>query len=253
MSSLRKAAPRRTHRERSQPQAREHMGLLEKKKDYLLRAQDYKKKKNLLLKLKQKAAFKNNDEFYLKMEKEKLVKGVHLLKNENLYDNDTIQLLKTQDQNYIQLQKSINRKKIEKLQNHLHIVEPTDDQGPSQNPNHIVFVEDEKDVKNFDLATHFDTIPAMANRPINRIRKSTLENTLIEAPEEDAIKKLTRQRQRHAVELASRLARDQKLAAATDELQLQRNLSGKGARRKVAGKTDANGLPVYKWLNRRKK
>jgi U3 small nucleolar RNA-associated protein 11 len=67
MSSLRNAVKRREHKERSQPQKRKKFGLLEKHKDYVERARDHNKKKERLRKLKEKASFRNPDEFYFKM------------------------------------------------------------------------------------------------------------------------------------------------------------------------------------------
>ena len=67
MSSLRNAAKRITHKERSQPFSRKKLGFLEKKKDYKLRATDYHKKEKIIKNLKQKAANRNEDEYYFKM------------------------------------------------------------------------------------------------------------------------------------------------------------------------------------------
>lgn len=67
MSSLRNVIQRRNHRERGQLAGRERLGLLEKKKDYLLRAKDYHSKQRRLKALREKALFRNPDEFYFKM------------------------------------------------------------------------------------------------------------------------------------------------------------------------------------------
>ena len=40
-SSLRNAVKRKTHKERAQPKGRKRLGLLEKHKDYVLRARDF--------------------------------------------------------------------------------------------------------------------------------------------------------------------------------------------------------------------
>lgn len=48
MSSLANSVKRKTHKERSQPAARQKFGLLEKKKDYVQRAKDFHKKEKTI-------------------------------------------------------------------------------------------------------------------------------------------------------------------------------------------------------------
>lgn len=71
MSSLRNSLHRRNHKERGQLAHRSKLGILEKHKDYVLRAKDYHSKQDRLTRLKQKAADRNKDEFYFSMHKQK--------------------------------------------------------------------------------------------------------------------------------------------------------------------------------------
>ena len=83
-------AAARPHRERAQPGFRKHLGLLEKKKDYKLRANNFKQKEAKLLQLRKKAEFKNPDEFYMAMVNAKLVDGVHTQNTEGLTAGELI-------------------------------------------------------------------------------------------------------------------------------------------------------------------
>lgn len=57
----------RIHKERAQPGSRKQFGLLEKKKDYRLRARDYHKKRKVIKHLRSEARLRNPDEFDFKM------------------------------------------------------------------------------------------------------------------------------------------------------------------------------------------
>ena len=57
----------KVHKERSQPIARQSLGLLEKKKDYKIRAEYQHQKNRRLKEYKLKAALKNPDEFNTRM------------------------------------------------------------------------------------------------------------------------------------------------------------------------------------------
>ena len=85
--------------------ARAKLGLLEKKKDYILRAKDYKSKKERLKRLREKAAFRNKDEFYWGMIKGKTQGGVHVQERQSSQTMgvDEVKLLKSQDAGYVRL------------------------------------------------------------------------------------------------------------------------------------------------------
>ncbi|KQJ81788.1 hypothetical protein BRADI_5g03100v3 [Brachypodium distachyon] len=101
MSSLRNAISRRAHKERAQPEARKKFGLLEKHKDYVVRAKAFHRKEDFIRKLKEKASFKNPDEFYFKMINSRTVDGVHRSKPETNYTEEELLLLKNKDMGYI--------------------------------------------------------------------------------------------------------------------------------------------------------
>ena len=71
MSSLRNSLHRRNHKERSQLSHRQRFGILEKHKDYVLRARDYHSKQDRIKRLRQKATDRNKDEFYFGMNRER--------------------------------------------------------------------------------------------------------------------------------------------------------------------------------------
>jgi len=123
-SAWRNVVRRREHRERAQPQARAaRFGLLEKKKDYKQRAIDYHRKEDTIRKLREKAALKNEDEYYMNMNKAKTKGGIHSVARGNAGQSlggKTLATLKSQDLAYLQMQRSADLKKIERLKENLH-------------------------------------------------------------------------------------------------------------------------------------
>ena len=114
LKNIKKYIPKRKYRERAQLESRKKLGLLEKKSDYKLRAEDYHKKENQYKKLKEQARTKNPDEFYHKMLKAKIIDGEHV----EFSDDKTIQdkvVSNTKFINLINFKKSQIEKEKEKL------------------------------------------------------------------------------------------------------------------------------------------
>ncbi|OJT11950.1 U3 small nucleolar RNA-associated protein 11 [Trametes pubescens] len=120
MSSLKNSLHRKSHKERSQLSHRTRLGLLEKHKDYVLRARDYHSKQDRINLLREKAATRNKDEFYFSMTKEKTEGGVHVKdRGAQALPTDIVKVLKTQDENYLRTMRAAGLKKIDKLKSQL--------------------------------------------------------------------------------------------------------------------------------------
>ncbi|KAG2183313.1 hypothetical protein INT43_006318 [Umbelopsis isabellina] len=271
MSNLRNVVQRRNHKERGQIASRQRLGLLEKKKDYLLRAKDFHSKEKRLKALREKAAARNPDEFYFKMISSKTKGGAHIAERNKVLPGEMVKMLKSQDKNYIRTQREISKKKMNRLQESLHFIDDgaveedelmgfsSEDEGEEikdakpKKSNHIVFVDTEDEVKSFNPAKHLNTLPELVNRKFNRPTVDTLKkHDIIHAPENAGDdKELKKARQMKYKELVSRIQREEDLSKAERELELQRALGAKGKKKKVG--VDANGLPVYKWKADRKK
>jgi len=101
MSSLRHVVKSRPYRERSQPAARAKLGLLEKHKDYVLRARDFHKKQDTIHRMREKAAAKNPDEFYFGMNRSQMTGGVHKKAKEAGPSGDELKAFRKDDATYV--------------------------------------------------------------------------------------------------------------------------------------------------------
>ncbi|KAL6614305.1 hypothetical protein ACP70R_036575 [Stipagrostis hirtigluma subsp. patula] len=229
MSSLRNAIPRRAHKERAQPDARKKFGLLEKHKDYVVRAKAYHRKEETIRKLKEKAAFKNPDEFYFKMINSRTVGGIHKPKPEdNKYTEEELMLLKNKDMGYILQCVQTEKKKIEKLSSMLHEL---DNKRPNK---HVYFAEDREEVKEIQSSIEQSSkSPSFDNIP-SRIKKKTASSYR---------------------ELEERKQRLQKLEKLYADMALQKELKKPGRKRKLREDELASptSQPVYKWRAQRKR
>ncbi|KAK5812556.1 probable U3 small nucleolar RNA-associated protein 11 [Gossypium arboreum] len=229
MSSLRNAISRRAHKERAQLSSRRKFGLLEKHKDYVIRAKAFHKKEETLRKLKEKAAFRNPDEFYFQMIKTRTVDGVHKPESQaNKYTQEELMLMKTQDIGYILQKLRSERKKIEKLTAVLHFV----DNHPSNR--HIYYAEDREEARELQSqASESRVTPPSGDIP-------------------DLIKRKTVASYR---ELEARKSRVNQLEKLYMEMSLKKELQKKGRKRKLCEDelVCPTSKPVYKWRSERKR
>jgi U3 small nucleolar RNA-associated protein 11 len=79
---------------------------LEKHKDYKERAKNYHSKQRRLKSLKEKAAFRNPDEFYYKMLNTQSSGGVHTVEEDSALSEDIRALLKTRDISYLHMKRA---------------------------------------------------------------------------------------------------------------------------------------------------
>jgi len=117
-SSMRNAIQRKNHKERAQPIERQKWGLLEKHKDYALRASDHREKRKRVKILKEKARDRNPDEFHFAMMSSRTKDGIRLGDRGNkALSHDVVLLLKTQDAGYLRTilqQTRLERRNLEK-------------------------------------------------------------------------------------------------------------------------------------------
>lgn len=226
---MRNAISRRAHKERAQPNSRKKFGLLEKHKDYVERAQAFHKKEQALQKLKEKAAFRNPDEFYFRMIKTKTVGGVHKLKGEaNKYTPDELMLMKSQDMGYILQKLQTEKKKIEKLKAVLHSL----DNQPSNR--HIYFAEDREEAKEIQLVSSKRRMVPASDDISGDVKRKTASSYR---------------------ELEARMTRVSQLEKLYTDMALQKELQKKGRKRKLREDEIVcpTSKPVYKWRPERKR
>ncbi|KAM9310401.1 putative U3 small nucleolar RNA-associated protein 11 [Pholidichthys leucotaenia] len=254
MSSFRKALKcrQKNHQERSQLGSRKHLGLLEKKKDYKLRADDYHKKQNTLAALQKKALEKNPDEFYFKMISSPLQDGVHIIKRpkeEVEVTEEQKKVMRTQDIKYVEMKRVAEAKKIERMKGELHLL----DAESKQKNKHTFFVDSKKEVESFDLADHLNTAPELVDRVYNRPTLKTLETKKVQgALDHRSVEKLAQQRKHQYRILAQRIDREKKMFVISQKIQTRKDLQDKTKKVKVKKET-ANSAAIYKFEAKRKR
>lgn len=232
---MRNAVQRRNHRERAQPLNRQKWGLLEKHKDYSLRAKDHKDKQKRLKILKEKATDRNPDEFSFKMMSSRTRNGQRIADRGNeALSMDVVRLLKTQDAGYIRTMLQRTRKEREALETEV-MWDPSrrlvplksgntvgSDEEDEEDANKIRFVDSKTEQRELrdteedeEESGQDEVVPKMSRREAEQKRMAEIEKGRA------AKKKAHQQEVRRDLWDAVR-QREENLAQADQELELQR-------------------------------
>lgn len=231
MSSFKKAIPKRKYRERSQPAHRQHLGLLEKKRDYKLRSEDTHKKEKILKDLHEKVLNKNPDEFYFGMQNTRVIGGKHR-KESQFIEPEKVKKQKILDGNLLNMKMMNKISQSDKLKESLHLID-----APAPNK-HIIFVDNADKLEKFDLAKHFDTVPELVNNKSNRLTVSQLSSMkLKEYPEPEGYQEL------------EALAQEEKIVSRS----LEKNILSRKLLGKEKYKVIDEEKKQYKWFRERKR
>jgi U3 small nucleolar RNA-associated protein 11 len=208
---MRNAIQRRNHKERAQPASRERWGLLEKRKDYRLRAADHKAKRARLKVLREKAANRNPDEFAFGMLSSKTAKGGGRLgdRGNKALGHDTVLLLKGQDAGYVRTMLETTRRARQKAEE--EVLERNGGAGKVR-----VFVQGVEEQKEFIAAKEEEADEDMASD-----EPSVEENSVDWEDEDDQVKNDRTPDHKQSLLDALR-KREHELALADRELVLQR-------------------------------
>lgn len=236
MSSFSKnIIPRRIHKERAQPAARiaKH-GLLEKKKDYKLRAKDHNRKVARLKLLREKASFRNPDEFYYAMGRKSTQHGVIIGTTDQSHENaiplqnrsrDQRLLVETKDSRHVAYKLAVEKGKVKTLENHLHSISA----ARTVPRKHIIFADDEDEA---------DEVLA---------QRSNLVKEVKELPG-----RLAKRQERAYRKLAAHSDRCDKLNTVYHDMTVEKNLLSKGGRTLVRKSDKESGAPpLFRWKQER--
>ncbi|KAL8952857.1 MAG: hypothetical protein Q9222_001249 [Ikaeria aurantiellina] len=249
---MRNAVQRRNHKERAQPVQREKWGVLEKHKDYSLRAKDYNEKRKRLKILREKAAERNPDEFSYSMLSSKTDRHGRRIKDRGnpSLSQDAVKLLKTQDAGYLRTMMQKTRKECQKVEEECFlqksgIIQVAGGQDVSRRGEHVVFVEsgeqqrslcverDENDIslpgdvvrqQHTSSGNKKDVLQSFGQMPIDsrQMKRQELEELLASKREKAFRKRRKRERQSQQSRLNALKARGKDLLAVEQQLDLQR-------------------------------
>ena len=221
------AVKRKTHKERGQLTGRKKLGILEKKKDYRLRARDFERKKKKIVELQKKADLRNEDEFYFAMKNSKTVNGVHSL-DRSKPENSAVsaKLAQKLDKGFLETKLAQEKHQLEKMKNNLHFIGVN---STDMTPKQTIFVDSDDELSD-----------------VNNLQ-AEMEKTKIPLS-----KKGSKFTEKAYAELLKRKSRVETLANAVQHIELKKNIQSKGRRYKVAD-PEGDRPARYRWAQERKR
>eukprot|EP01068_Selenidium_serpulae_P018274 Selendium_serpulae@DN6446_c4_g2_i2.p1 len=122
MSTLKHSIKRRVHLERAQPESRQDLGLLEKKKDYSIRAKAFHEKAKIIRELREAARCRNEDEFNYGMLRSKKSKDGKLVAIPRPLSDSQNKRIAMQDKSILTMKKQIRDKRLDARMGELHFL-----------------------------------------------------------------------------------------------------------------------------------
>eukprot|EP01083_Nonionella_stella_P038986 106017_1 len=277
---------RKGHRhERSQPQARQHLGFLEHHSDYTARAKNYHKKQDELQHLQLLASMKNPDEFHSDMVHTKALDGRLWMDKESKMSKKRLKIYRDNDNKYITMQLQHQQNKLKRDLNSFHCIDAA---NVSKNKNnnemqivessnskdalesnalltvqtkglkavdHVIFVKDNKARREFNASSYFKTPRELLHQKHNRLRTSQLAAKQIKIDPKLATK-LKKQTLLKYWQIQGRINKVQNIKKYQTHLNLKRKIHA-GERYLVYKKRNADSGKVvkrrYKWPKQRKR
>lgn len=259
-NAFRKAAPRRTHRERAQPLHRKRKGLLEKHKDYVKRARDYHRKETRLKVMREKASFRNPDEFYFRMVNARTENGVHRgersLKGKGATAEEDL-LLRSQDGNYVGSKLAHEQAVVERLRAELQGASvPTRAAGAAAPAGQAAMGQRRQGPRETSARQARGQQSAKTVYASSRAEAEAYTAAAGEAAPSSSSSAVSRQERRRMErayrELEQRAERVRKLRRLVRQIDVEKQQRGKGAKKKVT-RYGRDGPAVYRWRTQRQK
>ena len=205
-------------------------------------------------KLSEKARGRNPDEFYHKMVSGQIKNGEHYTVVKKTPESEKIRKLEeNHDIALVGLKRMIEKNKADKIQSNLHLLD-----FPKQN-NHIYFVSDPNELKKSsfkrveqDFAEEIEE--GEDGTDINEANEQETSSKLYLGEKEKYVKQLKRnlsENKSQYKKLADAIIKEQQLTHVESALSLEKQLKGKGKKRKFEDL--ATGKVSYKWFAERKR